>query len=252
MSINKEQLKKMLERPEFPRSNKYDPEWIIKNQMGPSPLWLAEWLTQTMEVKPGMHILDLGCGSALSSIFLAKEFDAQIWATDLWIKPTDNRRRIEEAGLSDKVFPIYSDARNLPYAEEFFDMVLSIDSYTYYGTDDLYLNYLSKFVKPKGQIGIVMPGFMQELDGPLPKHLEPFWAQECWSFHTAKWWKKHWSKTGLVDIKLADTMPDGCNIWYNWYKTLAASGDDRESDIEVLKNDGGKYMGFIRMIAKRK
>ena len=32
-----------------------------------------------------MKILDLGCGKGLTSIFLAKEFGVQVYATDLWI-----------------------------------------------------------------------------------------------------------------------------------------------------------------------
>ena len=27
---------------EFPRSNAYDPDWVLENQMGPNALWLIE------------------------------------------------------------------------------------------------------------------------------------------------------------------------------------------------------------------
>ena len=43
----------------------------------------------------------------------------------------------------------------------FFDAVVCIDSFCYYGTDDLYLNYLAGFVKPVGQIGIAGAGLVQ-------------------------------------------------------------------------------------------
>jgi len=55
----------------FPRSATYDPEWVREHQMGPNPLWSNEWLCEAMELRPGMRILDLGCGKALSSVFLA-------------------------------------------------------------------------------------------------------------------------------------------------------------------------------------
>jgi cyclopropane fatty-acyl-phospholipid synthase-like methyltransferase len=74
-----------------------------------------------------MHVLDLGCGKALSSVFLAKEYGVQVWATDLWISATENRERIEQAGLADRVFPIHADARALPYAELFFDALVCVD-----------------------------------------------------------------------------------------------------------------------------
>ncbi|MGO0807151.1 hypothetical protein ACTPEF_24605, partial [Clostridioides difficile] len=40
----------------------------------------------------------------ISSIFLAKEFDATVFATDLWIEPTENYKRFKEFKLDDKIF----------------------------------------------------------------------------------------------------------------------------------------------------
>ena len=140
----------------------------------------AEILFQLLDISAEDDVLDLGCGKGLSSIFLAREYRVQVWATDLWISATDNSKRIEQARLSEQVFPIHADARSLPYAGGFFDAIVCVDAYIYFGTDDLYLDCLHKFVKPGGQIGIVVPGFMQEFEGPLPEHLVPFWAQQCW------------------------------------------------------------------------
>jgi len=131
-------LESLLRNEKFPRSNNYEPEWILANQMGLNPLWLTEWLCQYLDLQPGMPVLDLGCGKGLSSIFLAQEYAVQVWATDLWIKASDNYKRIKADGLSDQVFPIHADARELPFAEEFFDAIICVDAYIYFGTDDLY------------------------------------------------------------------------------------------------------------------
>lgn len=74
----------------FPLPNKYDPNWVLDNSMEINALWLTEWLCKTIDLKPHMQVLDLGCGKAVSSVFLAKEFGVQVWAYDLWIKATDN------------------------------------------------------------------------------------------------------------------------------------------------------------------
>ncbi len=250
----KTQLEKLLTKPEFPRSANYDPFWVLENQMGPHPLWLTEWLCQEMNLNHEMRILDLGCGRGLSSIFLAKEYGAQVWATDLWISASDNYERIKDEGLTDSIFPIHSDARNLPYAESFFDAIICVDAYIYFGTDDLYLDYLCKFLKPGGQIGIVVPGFMQEVRGSLPKHLEPFWAQECWTWHTLEWWRWHWERTGLVQLQTADILPNGWKFWLDWENArhfVNQNDPGLESDIQVLQTDQGDYMGFVRLIAKK-
>lgn len=248
------EVSELLAIPSLPRAAKYDPEWIIKNQMGPNALWLTEWLCQAVNLTPRMRVLDLGCGRGLSSIFLAREFGVQVWATDLWIPASENYQRIQEAGVDGQVFPIHADARSLPYAEDFFDAILCVDSYIYFGTDDLYLDTLRRFVKPGGPIGIVVPGFMQEVRGPLPEHLLPFWAQECWTWHTASWWHNLWDRTGLVDSTCADTFPDGWRAWLRWKKARRALGEPNpslESDIQVLEADQGRYMGWVRMTANR-
>jgi SAM-dependent methyltransferase len=247
-------LNDFLARPEFPRANRYDARWVIENQMGLNAMWLTEWLCARLDLQPGMRVLDLGCGRALSSVFLAREYGAQVWATDLWISATDNRKQIDQAGLSDRVFPIHAEARDLPYAEDFFDAIVCIDAYIYFGTDDLYLDYLHKFVKPGSRIGIVVPGFMQDVDGPLPEHLLPFWAQECWTWHTVEWWRRLWSRTGLVQVECVDPLPEGWELWLQWKKARRMAGEDSPglvSDIQVLEADRGRYMGFLRMVARR-
>jgi len=50
-------------------------------------------------MRPGMKVLDMGCG---------------------------------------KVFPIYAKAHALPYAEGFFDAVIAIDCYHYFGASESY------------------------------------------------------------------------------------------------------------------
>ena len=49
-------------------------------------------------VPRGAKVLDLGCGRAMSSIFLHREFGVQVWATDLWFSASENLQRIRDAG----------------------------------------------------------------------------------------------------------------------------------------------------------
>jgi cyclopropane fatty-acyl-phospholipid synthase-like methyltransferase len=90
----------------FPRSSRYDSEWVFSNNMGPNALQLTKWLASSMRLERGMRILDMGCGRAISSIFLAAEFGVEVWANDLWISATENWERIRAAGLEGQVHPI--------------------------------------------------------------------------------------------------------------------------------------------------
>lgn len=252
MTFDKEQLQKQLTLQQFPKSSKYDIEWLNDNEMGPCSAWLSEFLLENMEISQGMRILDLGCGKAVSSIFIAKEYEAEVWATDLWISATDNYARIIETDLTDKVYPIHADANDLPFAENFFDAIVSLDAYHYFGTDEVFLNSLLKYLKPGGQIGIVVPGVIKEFNDVIPDTLKPYWEPYLFTHHGPSWWKNLWMRSGSVAVETADVMPNGYENWLKWDKTLKeANVLKRNGDVNMLIADGGNFT-FSRIIAKKK
>jgi SAM-dependent methyltransferase len=235
----------------FPRASSYHPEWVLAGVSGgANPLWLTEWLTESLDLRPGMRVLDLGCGRALSSVFLRREFGVQVWATDLWFSASENIQRVRDAGVEDGVFPIRADARCLPFSEGFFDAIVSIDSFMYYGTDDLYLNYLARFVKPGGPVGIALAGFLNEIDEAVPAHLGEWWAAEMpYSLHSAGWWRRHWERIGILDSVVADTLPDGWRFWWDWIKLVAPAN---VKEIRALQADAGRHFGYVRVVGCRR
>ncbi len=247
----------------FPRSSKYDRDWIFKHQMGPCSLWLMEWLCADMDLRPGMRVLDMGCGMAMSSIFLAREYDVQVWANDLWIPPTDNWNRIREAGLDDRVFPIHAEAKALPYADEFFDAIVSVDAYHYFGLSERYMDRFARFVRPGGQIGIAVPGRMVEIaDDQPPEHLREWLAEEEGAFETwqsASFWRRHFEKSSIVDVELADALEDGWREWVSFGQMTFDAGEVRppgfvdlaRKEIEAIREDAGRTMGLVRAIVRR-
>jgi SAM-dependent methyltransferase len=244
-------MDRRLIRERFPRASRYHPDWVLAAVSGAAnPLWLTEWLAEAMDLRPGMRVLDLGCGRALSSVFLHREFGVQVWATDLWFSAEENVQRIRDAGVADGVFATHADARQLPFAESFFDAVVSIDSFMYFGTDDLYLNYLARFVKPGGPIGIALAGFSSEIGDAVPAHLAEWWAVERpVSLHSADWWRRHWQRTGIVDVVVADALPDGWQLWRDWLE-LAAPANEKE--IRAVKSDAGRSFGYVRAVGRRR
>lgn len=254
MPLTKEELRRALTLERFPLSAKYDPKWMIVNDMGPSSVWLAEYLVEAMELRPGMRVLDMGCGKAMSSIFLAREFGCQVWATDLWISPTDNWRRISDAGVGGLVYPVRAEAHDLPYAEGFFDAAVSLDAYHYFGTSEMYLLKFARLVRPGGQIGIVVPGLTKEFpDEGVPERLRPWWDPEWYTFHSPGWWAQLWRRSEAVEVEVADNMPGGYDVWLHWEQTAKASGLwGRSGDIDLLTADGGEYFGFTRVVGRRR
>jgi SAM-dependent methyltransferase len=232
----------------FPRTSAYHPEWVLASVSGAAnSLWMAEWLSEALDLRPGMRVLDLGCGRAASSIFLHREFGVQVWAADLWFNVSENLRRIRDAGADHGVFPLHAEARSLPFASEFFDAIVSIDSFFYYGTDDLCLNYLARFLKPEGFLGIAGAGLMQEIEGGVPVHLQAWWTPDMWILHSAPWWRRHWERTGILNIAVADTLPDGWRFWLDWLTLIAP---DNLTEIQALEADIGSQLGYVRVVGR--
>lgn len=240
-----------LHNPRFPRASQYHPDWVL-SAMGSASnaLWLTEWLCNALDLRPGMRVLDLGCGRAMSSIFLRREFGVEVWAADLWFSPSENWLRIRDAGAEGGVFPIRADARSLPFATEFFDAIVSIDSYMYFGTDDMLLPTLGRFVKPGGQIGIALSGLTHEIGERLPEHLSAWWREDqLWGLHTAEWWRSHLSRAGVLDVELADTLENGWNYWLESLKTIAP---ENKLEIAAIEADAGRHIGYVRALGRRR
>ncbi len=235
----------------FPRASRYHPDWVIAGMGSPSnALWLTEWLCESLDLQPGMRVLDLGCGRAISSIFLHREFGVQAWAADLWFSPSENFRRVEDAGVAGGVFPIHADARSLPFATEFFDAIVAVDSYMYYGTDDLYIHSLGRFVKPGGQVGIAMSGLTHETGEQAPDHLGEWWRQDqLWSLHTANWWRRRLGRANVLDVEVADTLEDG---WRYWLESLRAVAPENQTEISAIEADAGRHIGYVRVTGRRR
>jgi hypothetical protein len=56
-------------------------------------------------------------------------------------------------------------------------------------------------------------------------------------------------KTGIVDVELADSMPDGWQLWLQWQAVVAP---DNLVEIRAVESDAGNYLGHIRFTARRR
>ncbi|MEJ8803080.1 methyltransferase domain-containing protein [Pontibacter sp. H249] len=236
----------------FPKASQYDPEWVRKHSMGENVLFNLESLTKSLDLKPGMRVLDLGCGKAISSIFLAEEFDVKVWAVDEAVSASDNYQRIKDEGLEDHVFPIEADARALPFAEEYFDVVIVVDSYTYFGTDEKYLPYIARFIKPGGYIAIVDVCFTHEIDSldQVPEFLRKDYQNYWYFVHTIDWWKKLWEKTGLVKIDAAQLLEEAELVREHYIKDFKEA-DEEDPFARAIERDKEHFISFFKLIGRR-
>ena len=169
------------------------------------------------------RVLDLGCGMALTSVYLADETPAEsVYAFDLWVDATDNLKRIRDLGLEDRIIPIHGDAMEMPFARDWFDAIVSVDSYHYFGCrEGVFADKILPFVRQGGTVMIAVPGLKEEPQARLRELFET-WCEgdDSLCFHTVSWWKSLLEKEcgGLCDISVVEAECADA-AWEDWFNT---------------------------------
>lgn len=204
----------------FPKSNRFDSTLVQSKIMGPNPLKLCEELLEGATIPRGSRVCDLGSGSGITSVMLACEYGLDVYAVDLWSDPQDNRVFFREMGVPDRtIHPIKANAaQGLPFEHAFFDAVVSIDSYNYYGRDPRYLGEkLLPYVKPESKLYLSIPGMIRDCHDNLPECLLASWTPEQLEYmHDIDWWRAMIEQTAEVRILDMHAMSCTREAWADW------------------------------------
>ena len=236
----------------YPLSEKYSTPELMAKIMGPNPLKLEEELLDNHRIPAGATVCDLGSGQGLTSVFLAKEYGFRVYAVDLWSDPEENRRFFAEMGLTaEQIVPVKADAEALPFDKEFFDAVVTTDSYNYFGRDPAYLDErLLPFVKPGGYIYIAIPGMKQDCHDNLPPELLLSWTPEQMDYmHDTAWWSDMVSECKGAEVLSVSEMVSNEEVWADWLKQ---ENEYAIGDRKSMEAGGGKYLNFIKIILRKK
>jgi len=110
-----------------------------------------ELVASKLELKPGMRVLDVGCGWGAFAIHAARHHGVKV--TGVTISPAQAelaRERVREAGLAEEVEILVADYRQLPRAS--FDAIASIGMSEHVGDSqiDVYASSLFTLLRPGG------------------------------------------------------------------------------------------------------
>ena len=224
----------------------------MKKIMGPNPIKLEEELMQGHKIKKGAVVCDLGSGQGLTSVFLAKEYGFKVYASDLWSDPDENQKFFAEMGLTkNEIIAVKADAENLDFDKNFFDAVVSTDSYNYFGRNEKYLDEkLLPYVKNGGYIYISIPGMKKDCHDNLPKELLLSWTPEQLEYmHDVEYWKNIVSQCKGADVIEVSEMESNDEVWADWLKQ---DNEYAVGDRKAMEAGGGKYLNFIKIVLRKK
>ena len=236
----------------YSKSEKYNTPALQAKIMGPNPVKLEEELLLDHRIPDGALVCDLGSGQGLTSVFLAKEYGFTVYAADLWSDPEENRSFFDEMGLSrEQLIPVKADATDLPFEKEFFDAVVSTDSYNYFGRDPSYLDEkLLPFVKSGGYLYIAVPGMKKDLHDALPPELLLSWTPEQLDYlHDVDYWREILGQCRGAEVLTVKEMESNEEVWADWLKQ---ENEYALGDRKAMETGGGKYLNFIALVLRKK
>lgn len=218
---------------------------IYRDIHGQGGLFFAADIAGELGLRPGMRVLDLACGGGTTAVFLAKNYGVQVWAVDKnEMDEAKLAQRAQAAGVGALVTPVKAEAHALPFTAEFFDAVFCLNSYFYFGTDDLYLPYLLKFVRTGGQVGVGSPCYREELPpNPRPEWLVEF--PDCLAVHSPAWWQRHFEKIGIVRVLKSVRHPQSRVFWEDWLRQWVETRDPAE----MSPGEREGLRAFLRLLA---
>ncbi len=123
-------------------------------------LSITEQTVRRMDLRSGERVLDLGCGAGWATRLLARlvgegpQGHGQVVGLDI----SDEMVRRARAASRDfeNVMFVHGSAQQIPWEENFFDKVLSVESFYYYPDQDRVLHELFRVMAPRGRLFILI------------------------------------------------------------------------------------------------
>lgn len=145
---------------------------------------LIEELLKWSGVQQAENILDVGCGIGGSSLYLAQKFNAK--ATGITLSPVQAARatdRAADAGLSTRTLFQVADALTMPFADDSFDLVWSLESGEHMPDKNKFMQECYRVLKPGGRLIMVTwchrPTDVEQLTADEQKHLAEIYSVYC-------------------------------------------------------------------------
>ncbi len=182
---------------------------------------LLEELLDWAEVKQAATIIDVGCGIGGSTRYLAQKFNAI--ATGITLSPVQARRasqKTQEVNLSQKVQFQVADALNMPFSDDKFDLVWSLESGEHMPDKVKFLQECYRVLSPGGTLILATwchrptTSLAGELTANEKRHLQEIYRVYCLPYVISlPEYEKIARECGFVSLKADDWSVAVAPFW---------------------------------------
>ena len=176
---------------------------VLGENFHPGGEELTLYLGEKLRLDENSLVLDVACGSGTSAITLAKRFGCHVVGIDLSEKNLAKARvKANAAGLSQQLNFVKSDAENITFDDETFDVVMSECALCTFPDMKAAVNEMHRVLKKGGKIGITDVTIEDEIPNNLK---EVIYHVICIAGAlSAPGYQKILSERGFTDVHFED------------------------------------------------
>ncbi len=201
----------------------YGKDGNLKLERRQAQINLIEELLTWAQISPSdrpQTILDVGCGIGGSSLYLAEKFGAQV--TGITLSPVQANRaseRARAAGLAAHTTFAVANALQMPFADDSFDLVWSLESGEHMPDKLKFINECRRVLKPGGKL-ILATWCHRPISSTNPlssfeqKHLSEIYRVYCLPYVLSlPEYTEIVAECGFKDLQVADWSPAVEPFW---------------------------------------
>lgn len=213
---------------------------------GPGSFEMAQALVESVRIKPGMRILEVGGGSGQIATIIAKHWSASVVTLEPWSDGTEIQMYAKRQGVENQVLAMKVNAQSMPFASETFDAIISIGSFEMIGDErPQALSEMIRVAKRGARIGIAEPMCLSaSIPDDIPDSETKKSFQDC--FSTLKWNCDLFTNHGL---RIVDSyyFEDA----YRWWEQYRDHARISETEQQFITLDNGRWISLGLVVGEK-
>jgi len=188
-----------------------------------------------LPLKPGMKVLDIGCGTGGSAFYLARKYGVEVLGIDLSQNMLDiaNEHKAEmEESVQNLVKFRFLDATKAVFPSDHFDMMYSRDAIMHIADKDKLYTNVFKWLKPKGFVLV-----SEYINGPNnPNHPEDYikyLINRGYQLETLQGYADVLTRSGFENVEKVDLSKKFISILNQEMKTFQGMKADFEKEFSA-------------------
>lgn len=180
--------------------------WLGIGSSHPGGFTATQQNLNAMQVKPEDYVLDAGCGSGLTSCYLAKTIGCKILGIDINPQMVEKAcLRAEREGVSHLVEFKVADVYNLPFTDNLFDLVIGESITVFLDKIKVYQEFY-RVLKPEGRVADLEMALLRILPANIRSQME-----KCFGSGTNPLSFEEWlnalTQVGFQDVEIKNPQP---------------------------------------------